>query len=57
MRLLFEKKCRIKMIGIRVTEFEYEKIKKIAITNGAKIAETARVLVLSAIEELRKRKK
>jgi len=55
MKLLFDKKCKTKIIGTRLTEKEYEEVRKIAQNNRASLAETARILIISAIAELNKK--
>jgi len=52
MKLNFERKPKVKMIGTRVTQDEYNQIEKLAKLHDESIGETCRVLIVGALNEV-----
>ena len=55
MKLNFERKQKVKMLGIRLTQKEYNQVEKLAKLHDESIAETCRVLIIAALNEVNKK--
>ena len=54
MKLEFNRKQKRRMVGIRLTEEEYEIIYSLSKKNKVSVAETSAVLIRAAIKEIKK---
>ena len=54
MKLEFNRKSKRRMVGIRLTEEEYEIIYSLSKKNKVSVAETSAVLIRAAIKEIKK---
>ena len=54
MKLNFERKPKVKMLGIRVTQEEYNQVQELAKLHNESIGETCRVLIIGALSEIGK---
>lgn len=57
MKLIFDEMKKTRMVGIRLTAFDYERIRILSNKNRKKIGEVCRALITSALKEVEKHKK